>query len=105
MHDLGADAHQELVQPVDVGALARAEAEMMETDAELREALAPERVLALHDADGGASADAVQHAVRVDHRVEAEERQQLRVEGPAGREVAHREERVRDAVDLHDPVS
>src|SRR3989442_10054883 len=51
MDDLRADPDQELVHRVDVGPLAGAEAEVVEADAELREALVAPAVLRLDDAD------------------------------------------------------
>src|SRR5437867_8381236 len=98
MDDPRAALHEELVYGVDVGPLAGAEADVMQADPRLDEALAPVALLRLHDPDRRAPADAVEHAVRLDDRPETEEAEQLLVEGQAGVEVAHGEHHVRDAV-------
>src|SRR5262245_51160381 len=101
MDDLRAVLDEESMERIDVGPLARPEADVVEPDAELGEALVPVAVLRPDDAEGGAAADAVEHPVRVDDGAEAEEAEQALVERKARVEVADGEEDVRDAVDLH----
>jgi len=52
MDDMGTDAHEEVVHGVHIGALAGAEAHVVEPDAELLEALVTPGVLGADDADG-----------------------------------------------------
>src|SRR5437016_33457 len=66
MDDLRADPDQELVHRVHVGPLAGAEADVVEADAKLREALVAPTVLRLDDADRRPSAHAVEHAVHLE---------------------------------------
>jgi hypothetical protein len=88
MDDLRTDPEQELVHGVHVGPLAGAEADVVEADAELREALVAPAVLRLDDADRRPPAHAVEHAVRLEDGSQAEEAEHLLVEGQAGAEVA-----------------
>src|SRR4051812_2080719 len=79
-NDLGAERAEEAVQLVDVGALAGAEAQMMQADALLRERGAGMLGRWRADPDRGPSADAVIGGVGVDHRLQPEKRQQFSVE-------------------------
>src|SRR5205814_4000348 len=79
-NDLCAERTQEHVQFIDVGALAGAETQMMQTDAILLECRAGVCGRRRADPDRGASADAVIRRVGVDDRLHAEEWQQLAVE-------------------------
>ena len=76
--DIHAERRQKRMQLVDVGALAGAEAEMMQADALLFEgcALMLERRRA--DPDGGAAADAIIRRLGVDDGFQPEERNSLR---------------------------
>src|ERR1700722_20215521 len=78
--DVDAERTEEAVQFVDVGALAGAEAEMMQADATLRESGSGVFGRGPTDTERGASADAVEEFIAVDHRLQAEKRQQLAVE-------------------------
>src|SRR5262245_21953205 len=101
LHDVRPDLAGEGVRRVDVLAGARAEADVVEPDASLVEALAGVLRRGRAQAEGRAAADAVVEAVRVEHGLHAEEGQELRVEVPGAGEVARGDEEVRDAVDLH----
>src|SRR5256885_15481550 len=92
MDDLRADPDQELVHGVHVGPLAGAEADVMEADAELREALVAPTVLRLDDADRRPPAHAVEDAVRLEDGRQAEEAEHLLVEGQASLELADGEQ-------------
>src|SRR5271156_1277836 len=60
MDNRGADPQQKLVDRVDVAALARAQADVMQSDPPLRKALAAGFLLGLVDADPGAAADTIE---------------------------------------------
>ena len=79
-NDLHIERLQKRVQFVDVGALAGAEAEMMEADALLLECSASMLRRRRRDGDRGASADAVIGRVGVDDRLQPKKRQQLAIE-------------------------
>ena len=89
------------MQLVDIGTLAGAEAEMMQSDALLLERGA--RVLRRRraDADRGAAADAVIGRLGLDDRFEAEKRQQLAIELAGTFEIRGGQKNMRDAVDFH----
>jgi hypothetical protein len=91
----------ELVTGVDIATLASAEAEVMQADALLDEALAAMFRRRGGNADRRAPADAVQVALELHHRLQAEEIEQRLVEGEAGVVVADGQEDVCDTVDLH----
>src|SRR5262245_42822929 len=101
LHDVCADLAGEGVRGVDVLAGARAEADVVEPDAALVEALAGVLRRGGAQAEGRPPADAVVEALRVEDRLHAEEGQELRVEVPGAGEVARGDEEVRDRVDLH----
>ncbi len=73
----------------------------METHAKLREAFAGVSVVTANHAHRRAAAHVVEVAVAVDHGLEPEEREQTRVERACLLEVAHGQEDVSDAIDLH----
>src|SRR5204863_4811987 len=99
-----ADPDQELVHGVHVGPLAGAEADVVEADPELREALVAPAVLRSDDADRRPPAHAVEHAVHLEDGSQAEEAEHLLVEGQAGVERADRQHDVGDAVHFHGPT-
>ena len=84
---------REVVHRIDVGPLACPEAEVVQADTSLHEALAAYAASRRRDAERGATADAVEELVDVEHRLQAEERQQLAVESARRGEVAHGERR------------
>src|SRR5262249_34754595 len=67
MHDGRPELADELVGRIDVRALARPEAEMVQPDTTLHEALSLVRLLGRRDAYRGAAADAVEEHLRVEH--------------------------------------
>src|SRR6476646_632052 len=99
--DLGAERLEKTVQLVDVGALAGAEAEMMQTDALLFERGAFMLGGRRADADRGTAANAVIGRLGVDHRLQAEKRQQLKIKFAGPSKIRGGEENMRDAVDFH----
>ena len=89
------------MQLVDVGALAGAEAEMMQADALLFEGGACMLGRRRADPDRGAAADAVIGRFGVDDRLQPEERQQLAIEFARTLEIRRGQKNMRDAVDFH----
>src|SRR5205814_3246809 len=101
--DVRSKRDYEVVQFVDVGALAGAETQMVQTDAILLECRAGVFGRRRADPDRGASADAVIRRVGVDDRLHAEEWQQLAIEFARAFEIRRGEKDMRNAVDLHKP--
>src|SRR6202167_42649 len=101
MHDLRADRFQKAVNLVDIAALTRAQAYVMQPDAPLLESIRAERVVAAHDSHRGPSAHAVEHVLAPHDRLEPEVHEQLFIKWKARLEIADREHHVRDAVNLH----
>ena len=89
------------VQFVDVGALAGAEAEMMQADALLLEGGACVLGRRRADPDRGAAADAVIGRVGIDDGLQPEKRQQLAIEFAGALEIRGGQKNMRDAVDFH----
>src|SRR5215471_8786129 len=86
---------------VDIGALTCAKARVMKSYAALRERFATIAVVSSYDSQRGASANAIERVVVLDHRFHAQKRQQLFVEGQACLEVADRKHHMRHPVDFH----
>src|SRR4051794_2288344 len=99
--DLRTERLEKAVQLVDVGALAGAEAEMMQTDALLFERRAFMFGGRRTDADRGTAADAIIGRLGVDHRFQPEKRQQLTIKFEGTFVIRGREKNMRDAVDFH----
>src|SRR6266571_3856339 len=99
--DLCVERAEKGVQLIDVGALAGAEAEMVQADALLLErgALMLGRWRA--DPDRGASADAVIGGLGIDDGFQPEERQQLAIEFAGNFEIRGGQKNMCDAVDFH----
>ena len=74
---------------------------MVQADAALLEGGAGVFGRGLADPERGASADAVEEFIAVDHRPQAEIRQQLAVEFAGAFEIRRGENNMRDAVDFH----
>ena len=89
------------MQLINVGALAGAEAEMVQADAILLEGRP--RVLRRRRADRerGTAADAIIDLVGVDDGLHAEKRQQLAIERAGAFEIRCGQKNMRDAVDFH----
>src|ERR1700678_886064 len=100
MHDLRTDRFQEAVDLVDIAALARAQAYVVQPDAPLLESLRAKRVVAAHYSNRGPSADAVEHLLAAHDRLEPEVHEQLFIKWKARLEIADREHHVRDAVNF-----
>jgi hypothetical protein len=73
----------------------------MQSNARLHEACAGMLRRWRADANGGASADAIEGRVGIDHRRHAQEGQELEVERAGGFEIRRGQKNMRDAVDLH----
>jgi hypothetical protein len=100
-NDLHTECAQKAVQFIDVGALAGAETQMVETDALLLERRACVLGRRRADPDRGASADALIRFLGVDDRLQPEKRQQPAVELAGAFEIGRGQKNMRDAVDFH----
>src|SRR6516225_6497796 len=80
--DLRIERADKAVEFVDIGALTRAKAKVVQTDALLLESGSRKLRRRCADSDRGAAADAIIEAVSFDHRLHAEEGQQLAIELP-----------------------
>ncbi len=92
---------QKAVQFVDVGALAGAEAQMVQADAILLERTSRMLRRRRADPDCGTSADTVVSCIGIDHRSQPEKWQQLAVEFTGAFEIRRGQKNMRDAVDFH----
>ncbi|ANV99119.1 hypothetical protein LMTR13_01850 [Bradyrhizobium icense] len=99
--DFGAERLQEAVQFVDIGALAGAEAEVMQADALLFEGDALVLWRWRADAQRGAAADAVIGRLAIDDRPQPKKRQQLAIKIAGAFVIRSGEENMCDAVDFH----
>ena len=96
----GAEPRDQLVAAIHVLARARAEADVVQADPALVEAVGAVGRVRRAQAEGGATAHAVVEAVPVEDRLQPEGREQLAVEGARPGEVRDRDEGVGDPVDL-----
>ena len=103
--DGGAHRSELVGDPVDVLAAAGAEAEMMQADAVLHEARIRMFLGAALDAERGAAAHVIEEIVAVIDLLQAEEGQQLAIEGARLLPLADREDDVRHAVDFDHALS
>src|SRR6185436_11600936 len=99
--DFGAERLEKAVQLIDVGALAGAEAQMMQTDTLLLECRAFMLGGWRADADRSPAADAVIGRLGIDHGLQAQKRQQLAIEIARALIIRGGEKNMCDAVDFH----
>src|SRR6266536_1400031 len=101
MHDIRAHLQQERINRIDIGALARTETDVMQTNALLDEFFTPVLLGRSRDGYSSASAHAVEEAVAAHHWREPQANKQPLIERQRALEIAHRELYVGDAIDLH----
>src|SRR5262249_17164414 len=99
--DFCAERRDETMQLIDIGTLARAKAEMMQSDALLLKRLAGKFRRRPADAERGTAADAIIEIVAVDHGHKPKERQQFAIELPRALEVRGCQDHMRHPVDFH----
>lgn len=99
--NFGAERLKKTMQLIDVGALARAEAEMVKADTLLFEYSAFVLGRRRADADRGPAADAIIGRLGIDHGLQSEERQQFTIKFARAFKIRSGEEYMCDAVDFH----
>jgi hypothetical protein len=101
MHDLGAQFPKKRVQLVDVGTLARTEAQVVQANPALIESLSAMLRTAPTDSQRGAPANVIEEVLALEHARHAQELEQLAVKRRGSLEVGDGQRDVCDAIDLH----
>src|SRR6202012_3464877 len=101
VHDAGADPFQEFMRLVYIGALARSETMVMQSDRALPEALPGIFRCRSMNSEPGPPAAAIERVDRVGHDRQTHKRQQLRVESTRGGEISDCDKRMGNTVYFH----